>query len=86
MKKIFVYLQLALLTILIIGCSYSGELKETQGNTKDGKVQYAISFPDYMKLEEKKVLNEKRNLQYCSFYRIYMQSLLMNLQALQIYL
>ncbi len=58
-----------LICFLFTACSYSGELKEVQATTNDGKVEYAISFPDYMKLETEKKLGENASLQYASFYR-----------------
>lgn len=55
--------------LLLTSCSYSGELKEVQARTNSGKVNYAISFPDYMSRETEKKLGEDASLQYASFYR-----------------
>ena len=54
---------------LLSACTYSGELKEVEAMTNDGKTQYVISFPNYMKLETEKKLGENVSLQYASFYR-----------------
>ncbi len=54
---------------LFTACSYSGDLVEVHSTSKDGKAKYAISFPNYMESESKKILGEGADLQYCSFYR-----------------
>ncbi|MGB0931945.1 MAG: hypothetical protein ACPGVB_14270, partial [Chitinophagales bacterium] len=55
--------------LFVNSCTYSGELQEVQLVSNDGKVKYAISFPNYMKKETEKTLGENASLQYASFYR-----------------
>lgn len=73
MNKPLIFLKLTTIfsisLLAIFACSYSGEMKEVKASSNDGKVQYSIAFPDYMKLEEEKQFNEQASLQYCSFYR-----------------
>lgn len=56
-------------SVFFNACTYSGELQEAQSVSNDGKVEYSISFPNYMKQETEKKLGENASLQYASFYR-----------------